>query len=176
MEKARAGTLPPANIAQDVSPERLQRFFTKVDGGYQVSKAIRDMCVFARHDVTRDPPFSRMDLISCRNLLIYLEPRMQQRVWPSSTTPSEPSGVLLLGASETAGATEDLFTPVDKKHRIYLKRPAAAPTLFGFGASRGRQSRAVRRPEPVVAKPGPRERAAQGSGPDSPRPLRTRRA
>ena len=74
LEKSRAGRYP-TNIAEDVSPERLKRFFTEVDGGYQVIKTIRDTCVFARHDVTRDPPFSRMDLISCRNMLIYLEPR-----------------------------------------------------------------------------------------------------
>ena len=79
VERARSGRYLP-HIAQDVSPARLQRFFAEVDGGYRVIKTIRDMCVFARHDVTRDPPFSRMDLISCRNVLIYLEPRMQQRV------------------------------------------------------------------------------------------------
>ena len=79
VEKARSGRYLP-HIAQDVSPERLQRYFAEVDGGYRVIKSVRDRCVFARHDVTRDPPFSRMDLISCRNVLIYLEPRMQHRV------------------------------------------------------------------------------------------------
>jgi two-component system CheB/CheR fusion protein len=155
VEKARSGHYLP-QIAQDVSPARLQRFFTEVDGGYRVSKALRDMCVFARHDVTRDPPFSRMDLISCRNLLIYLEPRMQQRVMAILHYALLSSGALLLGTSETASTTEDLFTPVDKKHRIYLKRPAAASTLFGFGASRS-ISREGPEEKPVVAKPGPRE-------------------
>ena len=155
LEKARAGRYLP-NIAQDVSPERLQRFFTEVDGGYQVIKAIRDMCVFARHDVTRDPPFSRMDLISCRNMLIYLEPRMQQRVMAIFHYALLTSGFLLLGASETASASQDLFAPVDKKHRIYLKRPTAAPAVFGFGAPRagGPEEQEAR---PVAAKPGPRE-------------------
>ena len=79
VEKARAGVYSK-NIAQDVSPERLRRFFAEVDGSYRISKPIRDMCVFARHNVLADPPFSRIDLISCRNLLIYLEPSAQQRI------------------------------------------------------------------------------------------------
>ncbi len=155
VERARSGRYLP-HIAQDVSPARLQRFFTEVDGGYRVSQALRDMCVFARHDVTRDPPFSRMDLISCRNLLIYLEPRMQQRVMAILHYSLLSSGALLLGTSETASTTEDLFTPVDKKHRIYLKRPTAAPALFGVGASRS-GGREGREDKPVVVKPGPRE-------------------
>ena len=154
VEKARSGRYPP-NITQDVSPARRQRFFQEVDGGYRVTKTIRDMCVFARHDVTRDPPFSRMDLISCRNVLIYFELRMQQRVMAVFHYALLSSGVLLLGTSETASTAEDLFTPVDKKHRIYLKRPAA-PALFGFGASRA-GGREGQEGKPVAAKPGPRE-------------------
>jgi two-component system CheB/CheR fusion protein len=155
VEKARSGRYLP-QIAQDVSAARRQRFFTEVDGGYRVTKSIRDMCVFARHDVTRDPPFSRMDLISCRNVLIYLEPRMQQRVMAAFHYALLTSGVLLLGTSETASTAEDLFTPLDKKHRIYLKRPAASPALFGFGAPRagGREGQEGR---PVGAKPGAHE-------------------
>jgi two-component system CheB/CheR fusion protein len=97
-----------------------------------------------------------MDLISCRNVLIYLEPRMQQRVMAVFHYALLASGTLLLGTSETASAAEDLFAPVDKKHRIYLKRPAAAPGPFGFGAPRagGREGQEGR---PVAAKPGPRE-------------------
>ncbi len=79
VEKARAGIFLE-NIAAEVSPERLARFFVKMDGHYQVSKAVRDLCIFARHDLIRDPPFSRLDLISCRNVLIYLEPGVQRRV------------------------------------------------------------------------------------------------
>ena len=127
-----------------------------MDGGYRVIKTIRDMCVFARHDVTRDPPFSRMDLISCRNVLIYLEPRMQQRVMAVFHYALQTSGTLLLGTSETASAAEDLFAPVDKKHRIYLKRPAAAPAPFAFGAPRA-GGREGQEGKPVAAKPGPRE-------------------
>jgi two-component system, chemotaxis family, CheB/CheR fusion protein len=155
LEKARAGSYLE-NIAQDVSPERLQRFFTKVDGGYQVIKAIRDMCVFARHDLTKDPPFSRLDLISCRNMLIYLEPSLQQRVLAIFHYALQPSGCLLLGASETAAASKDLFAPVDKKHRIYSKRPTSAPAVLGFAAPGG-DVRERREARPEAAKPGPRE-------------------
>lgn len=81
IEKARAGVYP-MDIEQDVSPERLRRFFTKVDGHYRIAKSIRDACVFSRHNVLADPPFSRIDLISCRNLLIYLEPVLQKKVMP----------------------------------------------------------------------------------------------
>jgi two-component system CheB/CheR fusion protein len=131
LEKARSGTYL-ANIAQDVSPERLQRFFTQVGARHQVTKAIRDLCVFARHDVTRDPPFGRMDLISCRNMLIYLEPRLQQRVMSIFHYALLPSGFLLLGGSETAGASQELFAPMDKKHRIYSKRQTTRPAILGF--------------------------------------------
>ena len=81
IEKARAGVYPK-DIAQDVSAERLERFFVEVDGRYRIAKSIRDMCVFSRHNVLADPPFARIDLISCRNLLIYLEPVLQQRILP----------------------------------------------------------------------------------------------
>jgi two-component system CheB/CheR fusion protein len=153
--KARAGSYLE-NIAQDVSPERLQRFFTKVDGGYQVIKAVRDMCVFARHDLTTDPPFSRLDLISCRNILIYLELPLQQRVLAIFHYALQPSGCLLLGASETAAASQDLFAPLDKKHRIYSKRPTSAPAALGFAAPGG-DARERREARPGAAKPSPRE-------------------
>ena len=157
LEKARTGSYPP-NIAQDVSPERLRRFFTEVDGRYQVVKAVRDMCVFARHDLTRDPPFSRLDLISCRNMLIYLEPRLQQRVLAIFHYALRPSGFLLLGASETAGASDEYLAAVNKKHRIYSKRPAATPAAFRFAPGRapegGRDHGGLR---PLAAKPGLRE-------------------
>jgi two-component system CheB/CheR fusion protein len=159
VERARAGRYLE-NIAQDVSPERLGRFFTKVDGRYQVSKAIRDMCVFARHDLTRDPPFSRLDLISCRNLLIYLEPGLQQRVLAIFHYALRPSGFLLLGASETAVASEKLFAPVDRKHRIYSKRATEAPAILGFAASRGSDGREGGRRVPGLspADPTPQDR------------------
>ena len=97
IEKARAG-IYSKNIAQDVSPERLRRFFSEVDGSYRVRKSIRDSCVFARHNVLAEPPFSRMDLISCRNLLIYLDSEVQQRVVPILHYALQPSGYLWLGS------------------------------------------------------------------------------
>jgi two-component system CheB/CheR fusion protein len=131
--KARAG-LYLANIAQDVSPERLQRFFAKVDGHYQISKTIREMCVFARHDLARDAPFSRMDLISCRNVLIYMEPRLQERVFAIFHYSLNPGGFLVLGTSESVGAASAFLTALDEKHRIYSRRKTATPPHLPFVA------------------------------------------
>jgi len=129
IEKARAG-LYPRDITQDVSPERLRRFFTEADGGYRISKPLRDMVVFARQNVISDPPFSRLDLISCRNLLIYLEPVLQKHVLPILHYALKPTGVLWLGSSETPGSSSDLFAPEDRKHRFYHKKPASARVQF----------------------------------------------
>ncbi|HEY8151625.1 MAG TPA: chemotaxis protein CheB [Vicinamibacteria bacterium] len=131
LKKARAG-LYLENAAQHVSPERLRRFFTKVEGRYQISKAIREMCVFARHDLTRDPPFSRMDLISCRNVLIYLEPRLQERVFATLHYALSPSGFLVLGPAESAGETSPLFSALDEKHRIYTRKTTTGATHLHF--------------------------------------------
>jgi len=124
LAKARDGTYL-VNIARDVSPERLRRFFTKVRGGYQISKAIREMCIFARHDLTRDPPFSRLDLVSCRNVLIYLEPRLQEAVFETFHYALRPEGFLVIGPAETA-ASSTLFSPVEEKQRIYSRKAATA--------------------------------------------------
>ncbi len=126
LKKARLGTYPES-IAREVSPERLRRFFGKADGHYQVSKTIREMCVFARHDLTTDPPFSRMDLISCRNVLIYLEPRLQDRVLTTLHYALNPSGFLMLGSAEGVGTSSALFSPVDDKHRLYSRKSTAVP-------------------------------------------------
>jgi two-component system CheB/CheR fusion protein len=131
IEKARAG-LYSKNITEDVSPERLRRFFTEMDGGYRISKPLRDMCVFARQNVVADPPFSRMDLISCRNLLIYLEPALQKQILPLLHYALNPTGVLWLGSSETTGMASGLFEPEDKKHRFYAKKPAAERLRFSY--------------------------------------------
>ena len=121
LEKARAG-LYLDNIAAEISPERLRRFFLKSTQGYQINKSIRDMCVFARQDLGKDPPFSRLDLISCRNLLIYLGSALQKRVLPIFHYALKPRGYLLLGNSETVGGFGNYFTMVDKKHKIYAKK------------------------------------------------------
>ncbi len=140
IETARAG-LYPKDIAQDVSPERLRRFFTEVDGGYRISKAIRDACIFSRHDVLSDPPFSRIDLISCRNLLIYLERVLQQKVMPVLHYALKPTGFLLLGASESISGYGHLFETVDATHKLYVKKPASGPRSHAFPLQHGRAPR-----------------------------------
>ncbi|HYM80124.1 MAG TPA: chemotaxis protein CheB [Candidatus Limnocylindria bacterium] len=128
LEKARHG-LYAKSLAEDVAPERLRRFFVEEEGGYRVSKTLREMVVFARQNIIADPPFSRMDLISCRNLLIYLEPSLHRKALPTFHYALKPEGFLLLGASESIGGFTDLFEPVDKKHRIYSKKAAPTPTF-----------------------------------------------
>ncbi len=133
IEKARPGIYPPG-IEAEISPERLRRFFTKVDGGYRIGQSIRDLCVFARQDVTTDPPFSRLDLISCRNLLIYLSVSLQQRIIPTFHYALNPDGFLLLGPSETVGKFSDLFQQVDRPHNIYSRTATLArPYPFADG-------------------------------------------
>ena len=115
---ARAGLYPP-NIAQDVSPERLRRFFVKEDAGYRVKKEIREMVVFAIHNVIKDPPFTRLDLVSCRNLLIYLEPELQNRILLTFHYALKPGGVLFLSPSESIGNHPELFAPLNRKWKLY---------------------------------------------------------
>ncbi len=136
IEKARAGVYSK-EIAQDVSPARLQRFFTEVNGNYRIAKSIRDACVFSRHNVLADPPFSRIDLISCRNLLIYLEPVLQQRIVPTLHYALKPAGCLWLGGSETIGSFRNLFEAQDTKHKIYLKKAGSNPEPGHFPVQRG---------------------------------------
>jgi two-component system CheB/CheR fusion protein len=123
IEQARAGVFP-ASIEGDVSPERLRRFFTRHDGGYRVTKTIRDLCVFARQDLTKDPPFSRLDLILCRNVLIYMGPVLQKKLLAIFHYALNPNGFLVLGQAETASAQLGLFTLVDKKSRVHRKKAA----------------------------------------------------
>ncbi|MFM0731170.1 chemotaxis protein CheB [Paraburkholderia sediminicola] len=115
---ARAG-LYPESITADVSVQRLRQFFTPERAHFRVSKAIREKVLFAVHNVLRDPPFSRVDLVSCRNLLIYLDRSVQSQVLQMFHFALQPGGYLLLGSSESAEAAGELFTPVDKKNRIY---------------------------------------------------------
>ena len=150
IEKARAGVYTK-DIAEDVSPERLRRFFTELDGSYRISKSIRDVCVFSRHNVLADPPFSRIDLISCRNLLIYLEPVLQQKIVPTLHYALKPAGCLWLGGSETIGTYRDLFKADDAKHKIYSKILGSTP---GHGHFSLQQGGAPRSPfTPLTARP-----------------------
>jgi two-component system CheB/CheR fusion protein len=122
----------PENIAADVSPERLQKFFTELNGGYQINKQVRDLCIFAVQDVTRDPPFSRVDLISCCNLLIYLGVPLQKKVLAAFHYALNPDGYLLLGNSESVEAGSDAFRQLDKKHKIYSRLPTSARPHLEF--------------------------------------------
>ena len=128
LDKARHGVYA-RNLTQEVTPERLRRFFVEEEGGYRVSKSLREMVIFARQNLINDPPFSRIDLITCRNLMIYLEPSLQRKAIPAFHYALKPEGFLFLGASESVGGFTDLFEPFDKTHRIY-SRKAAPPRLF----------------------------------------------
>lgn len=121
LDRARAGVYTEI-ISHDVSPERLRRRFNKVDSGFQIAKSIREPCIFAHQDITRDPPFSHLDLISCRNLPIYMDSTLQRRVLPVFHYSLKPGGMLLLGSAETTAVTSDLFSVVDKDHRIFSRR------------------------------------------------------
>ena len=131
IEKARAGVYGKG-IEQDVTPDRLQRFFVESDGAYRVTKSIRDMCVFARQNAMVDPPFSRIDLLACRNMLIYFEPALQQRIVPLLHYALRADGYLWLGGSETLGTYRELFELIDRKHKIYRRKGpqrVAAPAV-----------------------------------------------
>ena len=130
IERARAG-IYPNNIAADVSPERLGRFFTQTDNDtYQIKKSIRDMVVFAEQDVIKDPPFSKIDLISCRNLLIYMGTDLQKKVLPLFHYALNPGGYLFLGNSESIGEFNSLFEAIDKRWKLYQAKAAAGPRLL----------------------------------------------
>jgi two-component system CheB/CheR fusion protein len=126
LDKARAGLYSKSQVA-DISPERLRRFFMEEQGGYRINKPLREMCVFARQNILSDPPFSRMDLISCRNLLIYIEAGLQKKIMPTFHYALKPVGFLFLGASESVGSFSNLFEPADKKQKIFRKRAALTP-------------------------------------------------
>ena len=127
IDRARAGVYP-ANIAADVSPERLRRFFVKDEHGYRVGKEIRETVVFAPQNVIMDPPFTKLDLLICRNLLIYLDPGMQKKLMPLFHYSLNPGGVLFLGSAETIGAFTDLFAPLAGKTRFYRRLDSALGT------------------------------------------------
>jgi two-component system CheB/CheR fusion protein len=137
IEHARAGTYSSV-IEKDLSPLRLRRFFTKRDdGAYQINRKVRDLCTFARQDLTADPPFSRLDLISCRNVLIYLSPQLHKRSIPQFHYALNPGGYLILGPAESVGFYDKLFEPVDRKNRIYAKRNVPTPRIVDIASYRG---------------------------------------
>jgi two-component system, chemotaxis family, CheB/CheR fusion protein len=117
----------PAALVEPVSAERLKRFFEPVASGYKVVKAVRDMCIYSSHSVIKDPPFSRMDLVSCRNLLIYVTAATQDRLVPIFHFALRPGGYLFLGTSENISRHQDLFRPLDKQHRLFQRRGHGSP-------------------------------------------------
>ena len=132
IDKARAGVYP-ANITADVSPERLRRFFIQEERGYRAGKEIREMAVFAPQNVIMDPPFTKLDILVCRNLLIYLTAELQKKLVPLFHYSLNPGGVLFLGSAETIGSFTGLFAPLDAKARIYRRLdsvPGAQPIEF----------------------------------------------
>ncbi|WP_265278376.1 CheR family methyltransferase [Nostoc sp. KVJ3] len=132
IEKARSG-IYAENQMVEVSPESRRRFFNALDGGgYQISKAVRELCVFARQDLGSDPPFPNLDLVSCRNVLIYLDETLQKRILPIFHYSLNPTGFLLLGTSESTGKYSDLFTLIDKKYKIYSKKLTGIRPTISF--------------------------------------------
>ncbi len=144
IEKARAGAYTDSELAH-VSPQLLARFFTRTERRHQISKAVRDVCVFARHNLAQDPPFSKLDLISCCNVLIYLGTVLQRRVLSTLHYSLKPSGFLVLGPSESIGTLSETFQQVDKTHKIYCLRPAASVPLPAPRESRHAEGRAALR-------------------------------
>lgn len=150
--QARSGSYPPS-IVTDVAPVRLRRHFTKEEDRYQIRKGIRDRILFAAHNVLRDPPFSRLDLVSCRNLLIYLNREVQARVLEMFHFALKPGGYLFLGGSESAESVADYFIAVDKKNRIYRARQTAR----SMGTGTDLASHVSRLPESIQRPPARRQ-------------------
>lgn len=149
IDKAREGIFP-ANIAEDISSERLNRYFVKVDRGYQVVKIIRDMVIFAQQNMIKDPPFTKIDILICRNLLIYLTPDLQKKLMPLFHYSLNPGGFLFLGSAEAVGNFTDLFKQLDRKSRLYQRlqpllqaEPVEFPTSFAPAQSVANQQSAT---------------------------------
>lgn len=129
IQKARTG-LYRESIAEEISAERMQRFFVKADGGYRINKAVCDMCVFARQNLANDPPFSQMNLVACRNLLIYIQPVLQKKIVPILHYALKPSGFLVLGSAESVSAFPNLFSTVDKKTQDLCQKGNSIPAAL----------------------------------------------
>jgi two-component system CheB/CheR fusion protein len=135
IEKARAGVYPDSAIGE-MTKQRLRRFFSKVEGGYQISKNVRELCIFARHDLGQDPPFSRLDLVSCRNVLIYFGPILQKRAMATFHYALKPDGFLLMGKSESISPYSSLFAAEGRRSRVFSPKPVAPQPLLGISGVR----------------------------------------
>jgi two-component system CheB/CheR fusion protein len=135
IEGARRGVYP-SSIAGDIAPERLTRFFAREDDTFRIKKEIRDMLIFAPHNIVADPPFTKLDLLACRNLLIYLDASLQQRLLPMFHHALRPGGLLMLGSSESVGSFDTLFEAIDKQWKIFRRSDTAgAGHVAGFPAA-----------------------------------------
>ncbi|HEY1765255.1 MAG TPA: chemotaxis protein CheB [Opitutaceae bacterium] len=140
IEHARSGTYSES-IGADVSPERLRRFFSKTEAGYRINKAIRDVCIFARQDITRDPPFSKLDLVLCRNVMIYLGSNLQKRLISVFHYSLKNTGFLMLGSAETIGTGIEYFSVVDKRFKLYAKKQMSDRRDLDFSVDTHRHAR-----------------------------------
>jgi chemotaxis methyl-accepting protein methylase len=152
IDKARIGIFP-GNITADVSPARLSRFFARDERGFRVRKEIREMVIFAPQNLIMDPPFTKLDILSCRNLLIYLTPEVQRKLMPLFHYSLIPGGLLFLGSAETIGGATELFAPLSGKCRIYRRtdyvlrpQPVDLPASFGPGVAGGPEERPTASP------------------------------
>ena len=137
-------------IAPDVGKERLRRFFSKTELGYEVSKTVRDLCIFAKHDLISTPPFFHLDLVCCRNVLIYMGGSLQQKLLPVFHFTLKPTGFLMLGSAETVGGFADSWVPVDAKNKIYGKKKGSVVLpRFAFLANRLEQPAAIKLPPTI---------------------------
>jgi two-component system, chemotaxis family, CheB/CheR fusion protein len=155
----------PASIATDVPPERLARFFSPTpDGQYQISQSIRDMVLFAHHDVLLDPPFTKLDLISCRNLMIYFDAELQRKLLPLFHYSLRAGGILVLGSSETVGRFDRLFLPIEPKLRLYLRQDHVARSgdflKQSFPPLSDRHTKEPKVPAPTITAPADNLQAA----------------
>lgn len=132
IERARAGFYP-AKIKSELSPERLKRFFVRTEGGYSIAPAIRERCIFAAKDLVKDPPFINLDLVSCRNLLIYLGPSLQEKALKIFQYALKPGGILMLGRSESIGNLSGSFSPLNVRRKVFSERMAGSRALPDFG-------------------------------------------
>ncbi len=160
IQRARTGVYRET-IHADVSPIRLRRFFHRVDSGYQVSKSIRDLCIFSIQNVFSDPPFSRVDLVSCRNVMIYLSQALQRRVIPVFHYALNPDGFLMIGNTEgLLGSGAELFELADKKHKIYRRKAVNVPITFGLSVHMAQPHQDYAPPAPTAAGPAELPRVA----------------
>jgi two-component system CheB/CheR fusion protein len=145
IETGRRG-LYPKSITGDISPARLKRFFTEENNHYKIRSMIREMIVFAKHNLTKDSPFSKLDLLCCRNVLIYMDTTLQKKLIPMFHYTLNPGGSLFLGESESVGASSDLFAPVDARHKVFSRKPVSTGYEPGTEVGYYPQAEPVRQP------------------------------